>query len=187
MTSTFARPRLLIGSPQDNGGISRLYAWDIACSDCLTFIGRHEYREPRYIDGDWRPAAIYVRTLLAPQLSQLDGLDAETGLPRFGLRAKARTSDRPPSRRTFSPGAWHDVVGPVVAYCPRRGCERKHLLEPPSQYGPTPHGDDWPGWVNPVTGEDLVATGSLDLAYVHATKLDDSHRAGPRGASRRSS
>jgi hypothetical protein len=120
-------------------------------------MARYEYHEPVHVNTGWSPAATYVRTSVVPELSQLSGLERSVGLVRFGLRRAARVGRAQASRHHVSARAWTVVRGPIVAYCPRQGCERKHLLEPPEQYGPKPEGPIWPAWVNPVTGEDLTS------------------------------
>ena len=175
-------PYLAIVSPEDGGGMSIPYAWDAACRECEMLLGRFEYEFPRYLEGAWRPLASYRRTMIAPELSQLAGLDPDLALPRFGLRQKARRGGGQPSRQHVSWRAFHEVRGEVVAYCPRRGCERRHLLAPPSQYGPTPDGPEWSAFINPYSGEDLLARRDPRLeAFLraHARRIPEQRRVRP--------
>lgn len=153
----YAVPFLAIPPPAEGGGLPVPYAWDAACSSCGRLLARFEFERPQFLDGAWRPIATYRRTIIPPELSQLEGLDRELKLPRFGLRARARTGRAQPSRRHLSRHQWQPVLGRAVAYCPSRDHERKHLIQPLPQYGPTPDGDIWPFFVNPVSGEDVLA------------------------------
>lgn len=179
----FASPFLAVPSPRDNKGMPIPYAWDAACRRCATLLGRFVFEWPRRIDAHWQPQAAYARTTIPPELAQLEGLHPELRVPWYGLRAKARAGGGQPSRTALSGRAWRDVHGMVVVYCPKRGCERKHVLKPPPQYGPTPVSERWPPFVNSVTGADLLAgphPPSPAVLGPHAIRLPDRQRAVPR-------
>jgi hypothetical protein len=168
---TPAVPLLWIDA-QPIGSTPLPYVWAIACRDCETLMGRYHYLEPSYVDGEWRPAATYDRTLIVPQLDPLDSDDSQSGLPVYGS-SRPREGAWTPPRLSLSPALWREVHGPVIAYCPRQDCHLKHLLKPPNQYGPTPDDELWPPWVNPLTGEDLSLSASLHPVHLRARRITE--------------
>jgi hypothetical protein len=53
------------------------------------------------------------------------------------------------------------VVGAIFAYCPRRGCETLHMIDPPAEYGsPEPDSAEWSSMMHAYTGEDVLANGA---------------------------
>jgi hypothetical protein len=160
------------------------YAWDVCCRTCGTWLGRLEYVAPQTDGVAWVVPARYRRTVLPPEMSRRPRPDAQTGLPAFGLRSQARNRGRQACGRGMSGQRSAEVVGPIVAYCPHRGCESKHVIRPPEAYGPAPDVlVRWPPYVNPYTHEDLLKAGgehSRLMIWAKGARLPLAERVRPR-------